>query len=163
MRSCASKLGTRSRIDQACPAHLGVGAENLRFLARLHVLRVRACFNSYVALLGRNYFRTPGGRGLNRVGPRRPVSAAPSFRRHLPGDFASQHSQMRTTIQPSARRSFVIRRSRARLPSIFLRHSTAFVAGEMFLPQSWPCQKQPSTNTSTRSLRQQKSGVPSSR
>lgn len=70
------------------------------------------------------------------------------------------HSQIRMTVHPCARSWRATRRSRRWLRSIFLRHSRALVLGVTFFPQSCPCQKQPSTKTTTFSLRQTKSGFP---
>ena len=74
--------------------------------------------------------------------------------------MASSHSQNRMTIHPRLRRSLTARRSRALFFRIFCRHSFAFFTGVRFLPQSWPCQKHPSTNTATLAWGHAKSGLP---
>lgn len=76
------------------------------------------------------------------------------------GCLASKHSQTRITLQPSARSRRSTCLSRRLFRRIFSRQSLAFDLGVKFLPQSCPCQKQPSTNTATRSPSQAKSGRP---
>jgi hypothetical protein len=80
--------------------------------------------------------------------------------RQRPGAWAKQHSQMRITVQPLCRRMWVARWSLARFRSIFSRHACAFVLAVRFLPQSCPCQKQPSTNTASLGCAHMKSGRP---
>ncbi len=67
---------------------------------------------------------------------------------------------MRTICQPSSRRILETLRSLRRVLSILACHSVLFVCGLMFLPQSCPCQKQPSTNTTTLCCGHTKSGRP---
>ena len=76
------------------------------------------------------------------------------------GVFASWHSQMRTTVQPDWRKRRVVLRSRILFCLILSRHAFTLVFGVTFLPQLWPCQKHPSTNTATLALGHMKSGRP---
>jgi hypothetical protein len=79
------------------------------------------------------------------------------------GHFCNVHSQIRITRQPAARSVRVTRRSRRRLSYIFCCQEMALRFGLRFLPQSWPCQKQPSTNTTSFAFGKTKSGLPGSR
>lgn len=66
---------------------------------------------------------------------------------------------MRTTFQPSRRRLLVTTRSRLLFLAIFSCQNAAFCLG--CVPcLGHPCQKQPSTNTQSLSLRKTKSGLP---
>jgi len=90
-----------------------------------------------------------------------PYLSARSIRwRQASGCFTRVHSQIRQTVHPAARRSRALRRSLSWLPEILLRHAAAFRFGLRFRPQSWPCQKQPSTKTASFAARKTKSGLP---
>ena len=107
-------------------------------------------------------------RGVGASGDHRAWTseALPRARSMLRATFAQclvvrSHSQIRTTRQPCLRRVLVTRRSLARLRSSFDAHQSArfFGRGACF-GFGQPCQKQPSTNTATRSRRNTKSGLP---
>lgn len=83
-------------------------------------------------------------------------------RKQWRGFFLSSHSQIRTTLQFLRLSSRSTCRSLLLLPLIFPRHSSMLVWGVRFLPQSCPCQKQPSTNKAIFSLGHEKSGLPGS-
>ena len=70
-------------------------------------------------------------------------------------------SQSRSTRQPRARSSRVMRRSRARLPAIFASQNARRERGRVAC-SGQPCQKQPSTNTASRARGNAKSGRPGS-
>ncbi len=66
---------------------------------------------------------------------------------------------MRTTVQPALRSERVTFRSRSVFRASFAFQNARFPAG--IVPcLAQPCQKQPSTNTATRSRRKTKSGLP---
>ena len=78
--------------------------------------------------------------------------------------FASAHSHTRTTRQPAERNVRVTSRSRATLPSNFGSQNSRRLFGVAAnLHLGCRCQKQPSTNTATRSRRKTKSGLPKTR
>lgn len=79
---------------------------------------------------------------------------------HAAGFLASRHSHMRITCHCRWRSRRVTRLSLSAFPVIFRRHSLTLVFGVMFLPQLWPCQKQPSTKTASLSDGHTKSGFP---
>lgn len=76
------------------------------------------------------------------------------------GHLANLHSQTRMTCHSCFRRARLTARSLLMFRSIFFCHFSVFVFGEMFFPQSCPCQKQPSTNTTVLASGQTKSGRP---
>ena len=94
--------------------------------------------------------------------PSRP--SARITRRAVPGHrfFPSAHSHTRSTVQPARRSVRVTSRSRAALRENFAAQKAARVAGCVAC-RGQPCQKHPSTNTATRSLRKTKSGFPNTR
>lgn len=70
-------------------------------------------------------------------------------------------SHILITVQPLARNVRVTSRSRRRFAESFLNQKSAFPFGQgECLGFGHPCQKQPSTNTATRSRRKIKSGLP---
>lgn len=111
--------------------------------------------------------KSPGTQGKSGCQLRTSTSVHPAWssansirRMHRVCCLESRHSQIRSTSHPRSRSSLVTRRSRALLPLILVCHAAAFVFGEMFLPQLWPCQKHPSTKTATLSFGHTKSGRP---
>ena len=81
-------------------------------------------------------------------------------RTHDLGSLASRHSQIRMTDHPALCSCRVVLTSRRRLPWTFSFHAWALVFGVRFLLQSCPCQKQPSTKTTSRASCHTKSGRP---
>lgn len=75
------------------------------------------------------------------------------------GRFAKSCSQTRTTFHPACRSSRLIRRSRDRFRASLADQKSLFEL-TFRLHFGHPCQKHPSTNTSTRSIRNVKSGRP---
>ena len=71
----------------------------------------------------------------------------------------SECSQIRRTLHPRARSSLVTRRSRLRFPAIFRFQNPALLRGGTKCAGQ-PCQKHPSTNTTTLTRRNVKSGRP---
>ena len=76
--------------------------------------------------------------------------------------FVSACSQIRTTCHPSDRNVRDTSRSRALFRASFARQNSPFCFGNVPC-RGHPCQKQPSTNTATRSLQNTKSGFPNTR
>ena len=81
-------------------------------------------------------------------------------RTQISGRRASSHSQIRITRQPEPRNVCVTSASRRRFEENLCRQSFALRLGLRFRPQPWPCQKQPSTNTTSFDFGKTKSGLP---
>ncbi len=70
------------------------------------------------------------------------------------------HSQTTRVRHPASARSTRACASLVRFPPIFLAQNSALVAGSLNIGQSWPCQKQPCTNTTARKRGNTRSGHP---
>lgn len=89
-----------------------------------------------------------GDENYGRSTYHRPDTACPTLSAALSG---SSCSQIRTTVHPACDNRKLIFSSRSLFASILARHHSAFFFGHVpWIGQ--PCQKQPSTNTTTRAL-----------